>query len=178
MHTALGVERANQKLAVVDVAVRASGTKLDMLLLFQQLRSPAERELWKFIESKGGPDKFLQDDALMNELIARTEKDAPGKLTSLNEVKYDVRKDIADIIKENLEVSENKFQALKVNIRTQMEQTVRREGDRIIGTLLAGPQDRIIDPVSIQSHIDLSPSNYLVVERLGNLERDGVCYST
>ena len=114
----------------------------------------------------------------MNELVARTEKDASGKLTSLSEVKYDVRKDIADIIQENLEVSENKFQALKVNIRTQMEQTVRREGDRIIGSLLAGPQDRIIDPVSARLYIGLSPSNYLVVERLGDLERDGVYLST
>ncbi|GJE85201.1 hypothetical protein PsYK624_012790 [Phanerochaete sordida] len=146
MHTALGVERANQTLSAVDVAVKTSGTKLDMILLFQQLRSPDERELWKFIESKGGPDKFLADDTLMNELLARTEKGTADQLTSVNEVKYDIRKDLAEIIKENLEVSENKFQALQITIRGQMEQTVRREGDRIIGTLLSGPQDRIIDP--------------------------------
>lgn len=146
MHTALGIERANETLSTVDVVVKSSKEKLDMILLFQQLRSPDERELWKFIESKGGPDKFLQDDTLMNELIARTEKNTADELSSVNEVKYDVRKDLADIIKENLEVSENKFRALQVNIQAQMEQTVRREGDRIIGTLLSGPQDRIIDP--------------------------------
>ncbi|EKM48544.1 uncharacterized protein PHACADRAFT_132334, partial [Phanerochaete carnosa HHB-10118-sp] len=146
MHSALGIERANERLSIVDAVVKASGTKLDMVLLFRQLRSPAERELWKFVESKGGPEKFLQDDALMNELISRTEKDTTEQVTSVNEVKYDIRKDLADIIKENFEVSENKFQALQVNIRAQMGQTVRREGDRIIGTLLSGPADRIIDP--------------------------------
>lgn len=52
MHGALGIERADQRLSAVDAAVKASGTKLDMILLFQQLRSPAERELWKFIEGK------------------------------------------------------------------------------------------------------------------------------
>ena len=160
MHASLGIERANQTLSVVTATVTATDSKVDMAILFQELRSPEERELRKFIESKGGPDKFLKDDALMDELIARSEKNAPssksGKVqeASGKEIKYDLRKDISDIIQDNFKVSENLFHALRVNISVQMETTVRREGDRIIGTLLAGPGDRIIDPVSTSPRVN------------------------
>lgn len=171
MHASLGIERANQTLSVVNATVTATDTKVDMTLLFQELRSPEERELRKYIESKGGPDKFLKDDTLMDELIARSEKSAvPSKASK--EIKYDLKKDITDIITENFKVSENLFHALQINISVQMETTVRREGDRIIGTLLAGPGDRIIDPVSAFPP-NFRPSTYHYTECMGGLDGNG-----
>lgn len=138
MHARICIWRANQSLAVIT-------SKVDMLAVFAELRSSeVQRELQIFTESKGGPGMSLQDDTLMDKLISRNEKaTALGNMSSAKETKYDLRKDLEDNIKENLQVSENLLHALQVNVRFYMETTVRREGDRIIETLLASPQDRI-----------------------------------
>lgn len=159
MHAGLGIERANQTLSAVAASISATDSKIGMVLLFQELRSAEERELRKFIESKGGPEEFLHDDKLMDELIARTEKGTVSP-TSSKELKYDLKKDISDIIKDNLQISENLFHALQTNISIKMETTVRREGDRIIGALLTSPGDRIVDPVS--AHLSEYSCNMLI----------------
>lgn len=153
MHASLGISQANQTLGRMEVVSGASSSKLNLLLLFQELRSPEERELRKFIESKGGAEVFLNDEALMRELIERSDNEgdhsigAQMKLTK--DLQRDLRKDLEELINDNQEVFSNKFTALQDNIRTQMETTMAREGDRIIGTILAGPHDRLIDPVSV-----------------------------
>lgn len=163
MHASLGIERANKTLASVEVSVQSTGSNLNMLLLFEQLRSPEERELRKFIESKGGADKFLKDSELMDELVdlSRRGEGTDGSQVNSHMIKADLKKDLGDLINEGIAVSDNKFCALQVNIRAQMETSMRREGDRIIGTILSGPHDRIIDPVSTalpRTVVGLTPS--------------------
>lgn len=150
-HASLAIDAANRTLASISTITNAGNSATNMALVFQLLRSPEERELRKFIESSGGPEKFLQNDNLMTELIARSEKDdlsvnvSPPK--SASDLRMDLQKNLSELLTENQEIFTNKFNALQDDIRTQMESSVARVGDRIIGTILSGPHDRLVDPV-------------------------------
>lgn len=159
MHASIRIEQVHTTLTVVaDVAQTTSDTT-SMALLLQLLRSPEERELKRFIDSKGGPDQFLKRDDLMQELIkksgeseARTESKGPSRkgqpIDLVQEIKRDVRKTVADLISENYDQFMGKFDAQQEQLRQQMDASVRREGDRIITAITGGPHERIIDPVS------------------------------
>lgn len=159
MHASIRLEHVATTVSSVDGTVKSMSSKVDMVLLFQQLRSPEERELEKFVESKGGPEKFLQDEALMDELYVRSENlraagdsspaDESRQMISIEvDLKKELKKDLDQILKEASERSEDMFRALQITIQSKMEASMRREGDRIVSRLLAGPQDKIRDPVS------------------------------
>ena len=52
-------------------------------------------------------------------------------------------------IRKNAEVFERRFKIMEGNIANEMRKIVGREGDRIVSTVLAGPHERILDPVCI-----------------------------
>ncbi|KAK1231089.1 hypothetical protein PQX77_005806 [Marasmius sp. AFHP31] len=62
MFTADGVQ-------TLKVGVQSTEESVNMLLLFQMSRSPLERELVDFVESKGGAAKCMEDRTLLKELI-------------------------------------------------------------------------------------------------------------
>ena len=41
---------------------------------------------------------------------------------------------------------------MEQNIAAEMRRIIGREGDRVIGAVLAGPHERILDPVCTQLH--------------------------
>ena len=134
---------------------RSSASNISLLLLLQTLRSPIERDLMNEIKQNGGPEHVLQNEALMKELIEKSEtlkdtrvlpKDAQATL--LKEISRDMGRSFADMIKENEDLFSRKFKAQETALKEEMEMITRREGNRVIGAILAGPHDRIQDPVS------------------------------
>ena len=65
-------------------------------------------------------------------------------------------------IQKNSEVFERRFRILQRDIAADMNKIVEREGDRVIDTVLAGPHEKILDPVcflpclSQNSNIDMT----------------------
>ena len=65
-------------------------------------------------------------------------------------------------IQKNSEVFERRFKILQRDIAVDMNKIVEREGDRVIDTVLAGPHEKILDPVcflpglSQNSNIDMT----------------------
>ena len=151
VHSSISIQQANQTITGVDA-------KINVLLLFASLHSPRERELIKFVEGKGGSEKFLKDENLMKELFALSEggrETELGKTPSVTaqakelvEINEQAKQDIGKLIQENRDVFERKFDAQRTLIFEELYLAVRREGDRVIGVIVAGPHDRIMDPVS------------------------------
>lgn len=122
-----------------------------MTLLMQLLRSPRERELQRFIDSKGGPTEVLKNDSLMQELIRQSGEAeiVPSKgLTELfQEIQREVKKTVADSIEENFELFSGKFEAQQEQLKYSLELAMQRQSDRIIYEIGEGPHKRITDPV-------------------------------
>jgi hypothetical protein len=168
MHTAHGVDAANRALAEVHQTVRAVDEKMDMLLLFKKLDSPHEKEIMKFIESKGGPKACLADDTILKELSFVNESlDPTSALSALRRdgglsarrsqsldykafyiLRKDLREDVQEALQKNMAVFERKLDVQKRQIINEIEGVVQREGDRVISAVTSGPHDRIKDPVS------------------------------
>jgi hypothetical protein len=175
MHTAAGVDNANQMLLVVQKNVQAVSEESQMLLLFRQLDSPKEREIMKFIKEKGGPAACMENDKIFTELVARTrEEDTKdrevlggkgGAPESMDKVvatlKNDLRGDLDTAIEENRRIFDRKFVA-QMNQLKDLKNTVKREGDRVITAVNAGPHDRIVDPVTLVVDLLSSYSLFLV----------------
>lgn len=166
--------------------VRAVDEKLNMILLFRKLDSPHEKELLRLIDQRGGPKACLNSDTLLRELSAvNTTTDTAAALSSLRDplmpssqisqtfdpkafyaMRNELREDMRDALKKNLEVFGRKLEVQKRQLITEIEGVVAQEGmsssgdmsaicsyvpfsgDRIISAVVAGPHDRILDPVS------------------------------
>jgi len=68
VHTTLSLDSAIRTLSDVHESVRSTDDKFNMVLLFRRLDSPGEKELIKLVESKGGPQKCMEDDNVLLEL--------------------------------------------------------------------------------------------------------------
>lgn len=158
-HTSIRVEQIFTTLTVATGTAQAARDNTSMALLLQLLRSPEERELKRFIDSKGGPKQFLKNDDLMQELLKRSGEpegkpslkgSSPrGQTDLIQEIKREVSKTMADMISEHYVQFRVKFEAQQEQLRQQMDASVRREGDRIITAITGGPHERIIDPVGL-----------------------------
>ncbi|KAI0646024.1 hypothetical protein C8Q79DRAFT_730049 [Trametes meyenii] len=146
MHTSLGVAATRETLRTVGDDV---GKVMDMV--FTLLRSPAERELANFIESRpGGIEGVLRDDNLLKQVIAKqkplsdvgsmTRLDTPLTIEILHK---EIDKDIDSILREN-QFFDQKFEAMHVQLQ-EVKETVKHETDRAIRAILSGPHERIID---------------------------------
>lgn len=159
LHTSIGIVQANVTLAAVSARVQSIDASVSMALLLQQLRSPEERSLMKKIEQRGGPERVLNDETLLRQLITEAgEKDAPlpGTVpTAQKDVPPELVKEIVretsrsfdEMVKENEELFSRKFRAQEIALREDIDAATRREGDRIIGVFTSGPHDRILDHV-------------------------------
>ena len=132
-----------------SLAVEANSEKLNVMLLFRQLQAPAERDLWKFVERKGGPERFLEDDSLMDELRARAPPSAEEEDVGRAELVGEFKMTVTDLLQANEAVFSRKFEAQQTALADEMENRMIREGDRIIRALKVGAAyERLIDPVS------------------------------
>ena len=68
IHTTLSLDSAIRTLSDVHESARSTDDKFNMVLLFRRLDSPGEKELIKLVESKGGPQKCMEDDNVLLEL--------------------------------------------------------------------------------------------------------------
>ena len=131
-----------------------------MLQMFQKLLTPEQKKLADLVEKKGG-NAILDDEDTMKELsdVEALLAPASGRHGSgrfdLAEVQHEIRGDPTDAIDKNAEFFNRKFDIQRRQIEEDIARTVRREGDRIISAVTAGPHDRIVDPVCPTPHLVL-----------------------
>ncbi|KAF8069904.1 hypothetical protein FPV67DRAFT_991835 [Lyophyllum atratum] len=155
VHTSLGVDSANQKLVDQDGKLRAMDEKLDMIMLFRKLDTARERDLVRFIDEHGGAKACITNDALLEELVAKSGeslsrfpgRDASGRRANdLPDIKKrllkEMQEDIDDAFSRNMVLFERKLEIQS----KQLSDVVQEEADHIISTLLSGAHDRITDP--------------------------------
>ncbi|KAF8647842.1 hypothetical protein AX16_006510 [Volvariella volvacea WC 439] len=151
VHTAVGVDTANQKLDQQDVQLKAIQQQLEHL--FTKLDTPKEREVQKFIEENGGAKACIEKEDLLNKMIAKS-GDSVSAVAGTNAKRggddlagarktllKEYNEDVDELFKRNAVLFEKKLDIQ----RAQLESTIRSEGDRVIETLLAGAHDKIID---------------------------------
>jgi len=123
-----------------------------MLQMFQKLLTPEQKKLADLVGKKGG-NTVLDDEQAMRELAAVETSLSPtndqhrsGRF-DLAEIQNEINDDPTGAIERNAELFNRKFDIQRRQIKEDVERAVRREGDRIIRAMTAGPYDRIIDPV-------------------------------
>jgi hypothetical protein len=128
-----------------------------MLQTFQRLLTPDQKKLADLVEKRGG-NAVLEDERAMEELasveasMSLASGRRGGGRFDLAEVQHEIRDDPTDAIKQNAEFFNRKFDMQRRQIQEDIARAVRREGDRIISAVLAGPHDKIVDPVRPISH--------------------------
>lgn len=148
---AVGIDAANASLSTVQTAVAAIDEKLDMMALFRQLDSPAEKEIADYVSKNGGAKKCMQDAKALEDLKKLASKDA-GQAKGSDEggdLHAELEEDFDEAQAKNMVIYERKFEVQKRQLEEMLTSVVKREGDRIITSLAAGPHDRIIDQVRI-----------------------------
>lgn len=152
MYSASGISALNEKLD--DFRVTISSDIREIKAIFDQLRSPKEKQLLETISREGGEDKFRDDKDLQKLLSISEGKQVAGDVAPKNESKAlstlreEVKEDLVQLLVDNRKVFDRKLKAQTDIIIAETRGTMRREGDRIISAVVKGPYDRIIDPVS------------------------------
>jgi len=120
--------------------------------MFQKLLTPEQKKLADLVEKNGG-NTVLDDEHAMKALVAIEASLSPASSRhvtgrfDLAEIQHEIRDDPADAIEKNAEFFNRKFDMQRRQIEEDIARAVRREGDRIISAVTAGPHDRIVDPV-------------------------------
>lgn len=137
-----------------------------MLQMFQTLLTPEQKKLADLVEKKGG-NAVLNNEGVMRELAAAEASLSPAsgrhgnERFDLTEIQHEITDDPTSAIEKNAEFFDRKFDMQRRQIEEEIARTVRREGDRIITAVTAGPHDRIVDPVCPTPH-----SSYLSESKL------------
>ena len=161
LYTGAGVQATFRAVGKMDEKI----SKL-MKLVFTHFNSPEEHELLTFIKSKGGSEKFIKDDKLLLDLIQKykNQQGATGGddhvgqgrasfdlgNSAFNDTKKELNSDLDVVLAGSKKFFSQKFEEQKDQI-AKVRDDIRRESDRIIGRLLSGAHDRILDKVGIQS---------------------------
>lgn len=128
-----------------------------MLQMFQTLLTPEQKKLADMVEKKGG-NAVLDNEGVMRELVAVevSLSSASGRHSNerfdLAEIQHEITGDPTGAIEKNAESFNRKFDMQRRQIQEDIARAVRREGDRIITAVTAGPHDRIVDPVRPTPH--------------------------
>ena len=127
-----------------------------MLQLFREFVSPEEKKLAVMADGMGGK-AALDNEQAMRKLasaeiafVASSGSDslrAEGHPFDLNELRDEIEGKPDDAIEKNADFFNRKFDIQTRQIKEDIERAVRREGDRVISAVTAGPHDRIVDPV-------------------------------
>lgn len=122
-----------------------------MLDLFKEFVTPQQRELAAAVEKVGG-DAVRNDEQAMETLAGVESKLTAGSESrgdkggqfSFFEWQREINSSPDKAIQQNADFFNRKFEIQKQEI----EEIVRRVGDRVISAVREGPHDRIVDPVS------------------------------
>jgi len=140
-----------------------------MLQMFQKLLTPEQKKLADMIEKKGG-NAVLDNEGVMKELAAVEASLSPTSgrhgtdRFDLAEIQHEIKDDPTDAIDKNAEFFNRKFDMQRRQIEEDIARAVRREGDRIITAVTAGPHDRIVDPVRLPRIRHAHPDQSLMFE--------------
>ena len=127
-----------------------------LLSLFKKFIPPEQKEMQAIVDKKGGIEKCQEDDEILKELmkVKLQSESSPGEASShkskpfeLKDLKQDLTDNINELLNKNMAIFSRKFEMQKRQITEEMDRIVRREGDRIIGAITAGPHNRIVDRV-------------------------------
>ena len=125
--------------------------------MFQTLLTPEQKKLADMVEKKGG-NAVLDNEGVMRELVAVevSLSSASGRHSNerfdLAEIQHEITGDPTGAVEKNAESFNRKFDMQRRQIQEDIARAVRREGDRIITAVTAGPHDRIVDPVRPTPH--------------------------
>lgn len=152
IHTNHGVAVGNK--ALVQIQADLTHVNRVMEMVFEQLNSNEERKVAKFVENKGGRERVLESDALLNDLLklqnSRNVQSAAGNLVgplmSVGELREGLTKDLEKVLEEDRKTFDQKFKAQQDQIEA-VRATVVTQGDRITNLMLSGPYEQIVDRV-------------------------------
>jgi predicted nucleic acid-binding protein len=156
VHTTLEMDSVGRTLANVDHKVRTLDEKLNIVLLFSRLRTPQEKAMLELVESKGGIEVCMADDAILEELILISREDTRDLGQPLNEeinetalrrLKQELNENVDESLQRNMLVFEKKLEDQKKDLVDAVEDTTHQEADRVISAVASGPHDDIVDPV-------------------------------
>ncbi|KAH9474631.1 hypothetical protein JR316_0013095 [Psilocybe cubensis] len=106
-YTAIGISTANITLDGISKKVQVADDKLDVImsLLFRSVDTPREREVFKFLQQNGGPEKCVNDLDLLPKLIAKAgESPKTGKVAVSDQQELEeLRKDLSKALSEDLD---------------------------------------------------------------------------
>ncbi|KAJ7115485.1 hypothetical protein C8R44DRAFT_984151 [Mycena epipterygia] len=146
MHTALGVDAIHKTTQALDAKIER------LTEMISQLVTPAQKEMSQMIEEKKkrGGQTWLDNNVFQDLTVLEAKLGGPakksGKSFGLEDLKEDLDGDPDDAIKQNKDKFRQKLDAQTRQITVEMNRVVKREGDRVINAVTAGPHDRIIDP--------------------------------
>lgn len=159
VHTALGVDAANDKLDTQGEQVAAIDEKLDMLLLLRKLDSPREKEIQRFIDERGGAKACIENETLLKELVdmsgegflgftgGENLRGSEGLAAARKALGRELAENIDDALRKNIILFERKLEAQNRQLKEQLDVSFQVEGEHIITAILSGAHDRITDKV-------------------------------
>jgi hypothetical protein len=131
---------------------------MDMVLqLFQEFVTPQQKKLAAMADAMGR-EVALEDEQAMKELAGAEsslaaqsgrESRQEGRPFNFTELRQEIDSDPDEAIKMNAEFFNHKFDIQRRQIKEDIDRALKREGDRIISLVTAGPHDRIADPVRV-----------------------------
>ena len=132
-----------------------------MMVMFQELVNPEQKELSALVTAKGGVKALRNDDKVLRSL-----EEAANKASSTSsaeghraphakandekhaeDIKTDIFEDPGAAVEKNLTVFFRKFEAQKNQI-AELTLVIKRETDRVIQEVNGGPHERLLDRVS------------------------------
>lgn len=163
IHTARGVDAANQTLSDVKKTTDEVNVKMDMMMkMFERFVLPEQKEMALLIQKKGGEKACQGSDKILQELNEFEKKTLSSSATAaaavhmgrrtavssdFDELKADLHAEPDEAMAKNMSTFSRKFEIQKRQITEEVSKAMRREGDRIINAVTSGPHEKIIDPV-------------------------------
>ncbi|KAI3602849.1 hypothetical protein WG66_011217 [Moniliophthora roreri] len=153
LHTALGIDAANSKLDRQQEQLGRMENKLDeMLNFFRRLDTPQERDAREFIENIGGPEKCVDSDEHVTELMnlcgdgpsmARVSAaDIEAALAGTKQaILKELDEDLDNALQRHMQLFERKLDVQ----RQELEETIKTSERNILAAMQAGAHERIRD---------------------------------
>jgi len=151
---AVGVDSANVKLDRLEANIQTIVKRL------QDLDTAEEKKLRKLIVDRGGPESCLKDEAALRQLISESGETFPeaivhgrGKVELLTKeelevIQAELLKELAEDIDEAMKKNQAQLRKLLELQKKGIDETISKQGDRIINAVTSGPHERIKDEAS------------------------------
>ncbi|KAF7296411.1 Protein kinase domain-containing protein [Mycena chlorophos] len=150
IHTALGVDAANQKLDSAQDHLVSLEAKMEAI--FRKLDTPKERDARSYVEERGGPRVCIEAEGGIDALVSISGESmsvavgggAGGEMTTTEAKKRLVKElaeDVDEAFRKNMKLFDRK---LEMQSR-QLEDAISLTGEHIISALEDGTHKRLVD---------------------------------